>query len=297
MMPNHQDPEYLMGRSEAERGRLQRQAQLYGPLTRQLFVDAGIGQGMRVLDVGSGVGDVALLVAELVGPTGAVVGIDPDAEALRIARARVAASGWQTITFMEGDIRTALLEGLFDAVVGRFVLIWVGDVVAVLHACHRYLRPGGIVAFQEHDVTAGSNYLAVPSSRLMDPWQRTMDAYGRDEPTQAAGTALRAVDQAIGYHLYSAFLEAGLSTPRMRYDAPIGGGPDWIGYETFTDHLRTVLSLVIQLGGATEAEIDIATFAARLREEVVGQRGVLRCLPAIGIWARWPVEDAQSSMT
>ena len=289
-MTKHEDPEYLMGRSEAERGRLQRQAQLYGPLTRQLFLEAGIGRGMRVLDVGSGVGDVALLVAELVGPTGSVVGIDPDAAALQVGRARVAASGWQNIRFVEGDIRGATLEGRFDAVVGRFVLVWVGDVLAVLRACVGYLRPGGIIAFQEHDSTAQSNYLAVPPSRLLEPWQRAAEAYQRARTTPPTGAGIPAVDPAIGYHLYGAFLEAGLPAPQMRYEAPIGGGPDWVGYRAFADHLRTFLPLIVQLSGATEEEIAIDTFTEQLRDEVVAQRGVFRCLPAIGIWARRPFE-------
>ena len=61
MVTTQQDPLYLMGRSDHETARLQRQEQLYGPLTRRLFNEAGVGAGMRVLDVGSGAGDVALL--------------------------------------------------------------------------------------------------------------------------------------------------------------------------------------------------------------------------------------------
>ena len=59
--------EYILGRSPGETRRLVLQDQLYRPLTRHLFVTAGIGPGMKVLDVGSGAGDVALLLAELVG--------------------------------------------------------------------------------------------------------------------------------------------------------------------------------------------------------------------------------------
>ena len=70
------DDTYAMGRTEAEEQRLQRQAALYAPATRRLFEAAGIGPGMKVLDLGSGAGDVALLAAELVGPTGHVVGVD-----------------------------------------------------------------------------------------------------------------------------------------------------------------------------------------------------------------------------
>src|SRR4030095_8815475 len=121
MVTTQPDPLYLMGRSDQETARLHRQAQLYGPLTRRLFIEAGIGSGMRVLDVGSGAGDVALLLAELVGPNGQVVGVDTNAAILDVARSRVRAAGWSKITFSAGDIRTASLEGLFDAVVGRFV--------------------------------------------------------------------------------------------------------------------------------------------------------------------------------
>ena len=84
---------YLMGRSEAETRRLMAQHRLYGTFTRRLLEDAGIEEGMKVLDVGSGAGDVALLAAEFVGPTGSVVGVDQDSEVLETASARAEASG------------------------------------------------------------------------------------------------------------------------------------------------------------------------------------------------------------
>ena len=70
------DPVYVMGRSEAEARRLMLQAQLYDRLTRRFLADAGLAAGMTVLDVGSGAGDVAFAAADLVGPTGRVVGVD-----------------------------------------------------------------------------------------------------------------------------------------------------------------------------------------------------------------------------
>ena len=63
---------YVLGHSDQEIDRLSAQARLIAPFTRQLFRDAGIVPGMRVLDVGSGAGDVAFLVAELIGKTGEV---------------------------------------------------------------------------------------------------------------------------------------------------------------------------------------------------------------------------------
>jgi|SRR5829696_995940 len=88
-----------MGRSEAETRRLIAQHQLYSRFTRRLLEDAGIAEGMKVLDVGSGAGDVALLAAELVGPTGSVVGVDQDAGVLDTARARAEASGRTNVSF------------------------------------------------------------------------------------------------------------------------------------------------------------------------------------------------------
>ncbi len=69
--------------------RLIAQHHLYGSFTRQFLTAAGITAGMKVLDVGSGAGDVALL---LVGPQGRVVGVDTNADILTVARARVRAA-------------------------------------------------------------------------------------------------------------------------------------------------------------------------------------------------------------
>lgn len=68
--------EYALGYTAAEQQRLIRQATRIAPVTERLFREVGIGPGQRVLDLGSGMGGVAMLVAGLVGPTGEVVGIE-----------------------------------------------------------------------------------------------------------------------------------------------------------------------------------------------------------------------------
>ena len=70
------DPTYALGRSDDEYARLTEQANFLRPLTERFFRRAGITSGMKVLDVGSGVGDVAFLLAELVGRDGKIVGVD-----------------------------------------------------------------------------------------------------------------------------------------------------------------------------------------------------------------------------
>jgi ubiquinone/menaquinone biosynthesis C-methylase UbiE len=113
---------YLFGHSADETDRLLRQARLFGPYTRRLLEDAGIAPGMKVLDVGSGAGDVSLLLADMVGMSGTVMGVDINAELLETARARADAAGLRNVTFTVGDAASAALAEDFDAVVGRCVL-------------------------------------------------------------------------------------------------------------------------------------------------------------------------------
>ena len=94
MSESKSDATYTMGRTQGEEERLIQQSQLYDAVTRRFFREAGISSGMKVLDIGSGPGDVALTAAELVGPEGAVVGVDVNPEILETARARAQAAGF-----------------------------------------------------------------------------------------------------------------------------------------------------------------------------------------------------------
>jgi len=63
---------------------------------------------MRVLDLGSGIGDVAMLAAELVGPSGWVVGIDRNPQAISIATQRARDGGLHHLAFHEAEADTVL---------------------------------------------------------------------------------------------------------------------------------------------------------------------------------------------
>lgn len=142
-----------IGYSVEERQRLIDQGALLRPFTRQLMVEAGIGRGMRVLDVGCGVGEVALLAADLVGPEGGVVGLDLDSVALVTARQRVAECGPTSVQFVQGDVCALTPDEPFDAAVGRLVLIFLGDPAEALRRAGDCVRPGVAIAFQELDIT------------------------------------------------------------------------------------------------------------------------------------------------
>ena len=146
--------QYAFADRAHEQRRLASQAELFDPLTERVFRAAGLGNGMRVLDLGSGAGDVAMLAARLVGREGEVVGVERDPEAVASAKARVAEVGMSNIRFIQGDVQT--LDGVadgFDAAVGRFVLMYVPDPAAALRRAASLVRPGGLVCFHESDIT------------------------------------------------------------------------------------------------------------------------------------------------
>ncbi|MFL6033313.1 MAG: class I SAM-dependent methyltransferase [Rubrobacteraceae bacterium] len=272
------DAIYAPGYSEEERQRLIEQAGFFGGFTERLLVDAGIGPGMRVLDVGCGVGDVSLLVASLVRPEGAVLGVDSNPLALGHARERVSAMGLTNVDFVEGNIRDLAFDEPFDAAVGRLVLMYLADPAATLRRIAALLRPGGIIAFQELTLTESG--LTYPEAPLL---QRTGTLI--NETFRRAG-----MEMEMGLKLYPAFIAAGLPAPAMRAERPIGGGPDFPGYRWMAQITRSILPLMEQLGVANAENIDVETLVERLREEVVGSGGVVAMPTLMGAWARKPTE-------
>lgn len=263
---------YLMGRGEAETERLIYQADFQSRFTRRLFEEAGIRPDMRVLDVGSGAGDVALLAAALVGPCGAVVGIDNNPTVLAMARGR--AKGRANITFIEGDLNEPPVDGPFDAVVGRLVLVHQPDPAATLRALARLVRPGGVIAFQEFNFTAESLVQSPPTPLWQQVWGWMRETMRR------AG-----IDDQIGYHLHRHYRDAGLPAPHMHASSSVGGA-EWGGHLYAAETLRSMLPLVMAFGIATADEVGIETLAERLRAETAACDGVVKSPDLIGAWTR-----------
>ena len=250
------------------------QHQLYAPITRRLFEAAGIGRGMRVLDVGSGAGDVSLLLADLVGPSGQVIGIDQNDAILKTARARADAAGWRTITFRHGDIwNISDLAGL-DAVVGRWILMHIAEPAALIQQLATLLRPGGIIAFQDSDFTYPPRMF--PELPLASRVHQIM------LPRQIPGGP----QIAMGSGLFKAFLDAGLPAPQIRVETTMGGGPDWPGYEYLAETLRSLLPMIQRFAPDDLADLDIDTLAARLRDEAITHDAVQMLPLVVGAWTR-----------
>jgi SAM-dependent methyltransferase len=268
------DPNYVMGRSATETDRLKRQSQLYDASTWQLLKDAGLSDGMKVLDIGSGAGNVSFIAASLVGERGRVVGVDSNPVIVAEATSTARSLGLSQVSFRVGDINTMELEGDFDAIVGRLVLIYLPDPAVLVRQLLDHLKPGGIVAFQ--DLDWGDGPIAVPPSPLLSQaWGYVKEMFRR------AG-----LNNRMGLSLHGVFVSAGLGEPRMSLFAPVGGGTSFDGYNYMASGLRSNLPHIVKLGVATEEEVALDSFAERLRAEVVASKGVFALPTFVGAWSR-----------
>ena len=166
---------YPLGRSQAETERLMWSAKQMQVSIRRFLEDAGIEPGMKVLDMGSGAGDIAFLASEVVGPAGSVTGIDLNETILETARKRAAESGAANVKFVTGSVPGDLqaLDRDYDAIVGGRVLCYIPSPEA-LEALVQHARSGAIVAFQEIDWTvwAQTSFPLSPAYEQLFAWNR-----------------------------------------------------------------------------------------------------------------------------
>jgi SAM-dependent methyltransferase len=178
---------YQLGSDAAELERLDRQGKILAPATRTILKAAGIRPGMRVLDLGSGAGDMAFLAADLVGTAGAVVGIDRSPESVATATARAQQAGLANVTFVVGDIHEPAPGGPFDAIVGRLVLMYVPDPAVVLRRQAAGLRPGGVVVPVEFDLHSARSVRRPPSCTSRSPgFERRSSGRASSRPSDRA---------------------------------------------------------------------------------------------------------------
>ena len=263
---------YALGHSEKELDRLSLQARLFDPFTRQVLEEAGIREGMRILDVGSGSGDVAFLAARMVGPGGRVIGTDRAVEAVTRGSGRVRAVGLENVEFLQGDPTEMKFDQPFDAVIGRLVLMYYPDPVAAVRRLCAHLRDGGLIVFQEFDITHCRSIPRVPSYERQVEWIR--------QALLATGARTQ-----LGLELYSLFMAAGLPGPSMRMDSAINGDPDFLAYQVLAEVTRSLLPVIEKFKIATAEEVDISTLARRVRDEVVAAKGVAVSPALIGAWS------------
>jgi ubiquinone/menaquinone biosynthesis C-methylase UbiE len=285
--PEETQNTYVLGSDFEELARLDRQAAWLEPATRMLLVAAGLSSGLRVLDLGTGLGHVARLTGRLVGPEGSVVGLDRAAQALAVARQRVEAAGERHVSFVEGDVGHWRADEPFDVVVGRLVLFHLADPLTAVRHHVQNLGPGGL--FVAIDIDYGAARAEPPVALVTFALDWVMRAFA------AAGASPR-----IGAHLGPMLARAGLDNVTtfgvqdyLLPDDP--SGPDLLAgiVRSVADGIaRRGVTTVEQPGLATVDQLGIATLEGRIAAELHREQAVLLPPTIVGAWGRRPHTNA-----
>jgi len=266
---------YTLGSSAEELARLQRQGDYYADLTAMAMRQAGIGPGMRVIGAGSGAGDVAFLAAEIVGPTGAVFGIERSPAALAGAQARAQQAGRTNVTFVEDDVEGAQLGGTFDALVGRFILMHTRQPVSALRNLADHLHPGAPILFLEMDIPAAT---ARPTVPLLEQMRNLI----------AEAFAANGVSSAPGWDLRGQFLAAGLPEPKLFYLGHLDPAPAQGNCQGVVSVLRSLMPIIEAKGLATSDELALDTLADRLSAALCEQNAQIMNPPLVAAISHAP---------
>ena len=269
-------PVYVLGHADLEIERLQFQAGIIADVSRRLIRECGIGPGMRVLDIGCGVGDMSMLLAEAVGDTGSVVAFDRETVAIEVAKARALAAEHRQIEFVVASDEAFPDRSAFDAAIGRYVLHHQSDPVAMIRRAARAVRHGGIVAFHEPAGHIGGH--TVPIIDLYVDLERSLSS--------VFCTTLPYRD--VGGRLIGCFEDAGLPTPRLIWESVAGGheSPLW---RLMAMTYQSVLPQIAASPGLAAAHVgDPATLADRLMAEARAVRAQIVSKPQSCAWAIRP---------
>jgi SAM-dependent methyltransferase len=190
--------QYFLGYTPAEQQRLQHQAEQLAGEAAWLLDRLGPLEDRRVVELGTGPRGFLDALAERVGWTGTVVGVERNADAVALARLLVARRGLSNVQLLHGDARsTRLPAATFDLAIARLVLVNVPRPEEIVAEALRLTRPGGMVAFHEADAL----------SEVCDPplgaWTRLRELLNRY-------AALNGIDLFVGRRLPRLLRDAGL---------------------------------------------------------------------------------------
>ena len=174
------------------------------------MIEKHIQAGMHVLDVGCGNGDTSFLIAEAVGESGKVIGVDRNLGAIDSALERKQISNRRNVSFTVADINE-LDGGTYDAVFGRRVLMYQPDPLRTIDMLKDVLKPGGIMLFQESD-EAGTllNGNHLPVHNMVQEW--IWETVRREGGNTHIGSELYGIMKAVGMRVLDYCSELVLQT-------------------------------------------------------------------------------------
>ncbi len=203
---------------------------LVGGLTHhseRVFPRLEVREGDKVVDVGCGFGDTAILLAKRVGPSGSVLGIDCCEAFLEFARADAAAAGVTNVTFVEGDVQGYPFDSTYDFCFARFGTQFFENPVAGLRSMRNSLRPGGIMTMIVWRTIDDNPWLGMPREIIL----RHLPPPGEDARTCGPGPFSMADEQMVTKQLEIAGYD---EIEFERIDAPLMVGntvEDAIGFQ------------------------------------------------------------------
>ncbi len=266
---------YVLGSDDAEIARLDAQASSIAGATEALLRAAGIGGPMRVLDLGTGLGHVALQIAGLLDHDGSVLGIDQAERLLEIAERRRVAAGAENVAFLRADVRTFRASESFDAIVARLLLFHLPDRQEVLGRQLDALRQGGTMVLVEFDIGAMRAEPEVPLVEAVRVW---IEAAFR-----AAGA-----DPRIGTQAAQLLRRAGFADVSTFGIQPYFAPSDPFGPQLCAGITRSLAQQIVAQGVADEAELGLDTLQARIAEEVGARDAVVLPPTVVGAWGTRP---------
>jgi SAM-dependent methyltransferase len=143
--------EYVLGTHDEEIDRLGLQHLVWRPWMLAAWQRAAITRGSRVLDIGAGPGFATADLADVVGETGEVLGLERSARFAAAARRRCRELGLAQVRIEEIDLMTdAIPATSFDAAWCRWVACFVPSPASLVDSVARALKPGGVAVFHEY---------------------------------------------------------------------------------------------------------------------------------------------------
>jgi ubiquinone/menaquinone biosynthesis C-methylase UbiE len=218
------------------------------PDTAALFSRAGIGPGMKCVDLGCGGGEVAFELARLVAPGGSVTGVDMDEVKLGLARKAAVERAVSNVEFVAANVNDWDEPGAYDVVYARFLLQHLSEPVDLLRRMWAAVRSGGLMMVEDPDF---DGWCCHPPNEGFDFFVR---AY-------AEVIRRRGGDHASGRKLYRYFLDAGIPAPQVALvqSVAISGETKELAWST----LEATSEAILAEGVATPGELAAALASLR----------------------------------
>ena len=269
---HHPGKPYLLATGEKAVPRLDLLERIFGQATRHLLSAAGLSPGMRVAEIGCGIGLTAQWVATQVGPAGSVTGVDSSSEQLHIAGKRATEAGITNLPFREGNAyQTGLPRDSLDLVYSRFLLCHLADPTKALTEMSSLLKRGGILVCEDHD---DGGIFTEPATY----------AYKRLIEISNAVNLSHGLDSYIGLKLPRLFRDVGFSEPEVRVNQiAVLRGEEKRFWEVT---LREAAAAILAAHACTSEELD--AICEEMRQIAQDERILLMLARVTQVWARKP---------